>query len=106
MKKSFFAFLILLILSFNIMGATNPITSNVFKEGIYNLSDFEAILKDKIYKVQNVSTDKNAYVIIFDDNLKTLQSIILTPQSIKYDVTPLKSSYKVVIVGNGEVYFS
>ncbi|MBD7911449.1 hypothetical protein [Clostridium cibarium] len=106
MKKLILKFLILLILSFNLIGAAIPITSNVFKEGIYNLSDFEAILKDKIYKVQNVSTDKSSYIIIFDSNLKTLQSIMLDPHSIKYDVTPLKSSYKVVIAGDGEIYFS
>lgn len=106
MKKFISKILISLFLSFNLIGAATPITSNVFTEGVYNLSDFEATLKDKIYKVQNVSTDKNAYIIVFDNNLIPLQSIMLNPQSIKYDIAPLKSSYKIVIAGDGEVYFS
>ncbi|MFT8351568.1 hypothetical protein [Clostridium saccharoperbutylacetonicum] len=103
MKKIIFVFL---ILSFVIIGATTPITTNVFKEGIYNLSDFEALLTDKIYEVQNVSTNKSSLVIVLDNNLTTLQSIKLNPKSIKYDLTPLKSNYKIIVLGDGDVYIS
>lgn len=106
MKKFISVFFILLFLSFTITGATISITSNVFREGVYNLIDYEAILTDKIYEIQNVSTNKSAYIIVFDNNLVILQSIKLDPQSIKYDLTPLKSSYKIVIVGDGDVYIS
>lgn len=106
MKKFISMAIILLFLFSNIIGATPSITSNVFKEGVYNLSDFEAILKDKIYEIQNVSTSKSAYVIVLDNNLVTLQSIRLDPQSIKYNLMPLKSNYKIIIAGDGDVYIS
>jgi hypothetical protein len=81
-------------------------TTNVFKEGVYNLTDFKGLLQDKIYGVQNVSLDKIAYIIILDNNFVILQSIELIPQSIKYILAPLKSNYKVVIIGDGDVYIA
>lgn len=109
MKRSILAFFILLFLSFTIIGSTTPpnsLTSNVFNEGIYKLSSYEAVLKDKIYKIENISTDKSSYVTIYDDNFMPLQSIKLQPRSIKYDLTPLKSNYTIVVVGDGDIYFS
>ncbi|EHJ00452.1 hypothetical protein CDLVIII_3909 [Clostridium sp. DL-VIII] len=109
MKRFILSFFIVLFLSFTIIGSTttpNPLTSNVFKEGIYKLNTYESILKDKMYKAENVSTDKSSYLTIYDDNFMPLQSIRLQPQSIKYDLTPLKANYTMVIVGDGDIYFS
>ena len=109
MKKFISVFFILLFLSFTIIGPTtppNPLTSNVFNEGIYKLSSYEVVLKDRIYKIENISKDKSSYVTIYDDDFTPLQSIKLQPQSIKYNLTPLKSNYTLVIVGDGDIYFS
>lgn len=81
-------------------------TTNIFKEGVYNLTDFAGLLQNKIYGVQNISQNKIAYIIIFDYNFVILQSIELAPQCIKYTLTPLKYNYKVVIIGDGDVYIS
>lgn len=81
-------------------------TTNVFNEGIYNLNDFGALLQNKIYEAQNVSQNKIAYIIIFDENFVILQSIKLIPKCIKYTLAPLKSSYRVIIIGDGDVCIS
>lgn len=81
-------------------------TTNVFKEGIYNLNSYGAFLQNKIYGVQNISKDKTSYIIIFDYNFVTLQSIKLAPLCTRYTLNPLKSSYKIVIIGDGDIYIS
>lgn len=81
-------------------------TTNVFKEWVYNLADFEWLLQNKIYGFQNISQNKIVYIIIFDYSFVILQSIELVPQSIKYILAPLKYNYKVVIIGNGDIYIS
>jgi hypothetical protein len=80
--------------------------TNVFKEGIYNLTDLEAFLENSLYEAQNISQDKIAHIIIFDEDYTLIQSIKLTPNFHKYTLASLKSSYKVVIIGDGDVYIS
>ena len=80
--------------------------TNVFKEGIYNLTDLGAFLENSFYEAQNISQDKIAHIIIFDEDYTLIQSIKLNPNCPKYTLTSLKSTYKVVIIGDGDVYIS
>lgn len=80
--------------------------TNVFKEGIYNLTDLGTFLENSFYEAQNISLDKIAHIIIFDEDYTLIQSIKLNPNCPKYTLASLKSSYKVVIIGDGDVYIS
>jgi len=105
MKKLTMLLLIIICLSFNIFRATPAFAVNIFKEGVYKAADFNFSSNDT-YSVQNVSANKNVYVLIFDENQLGIQSIRLDPQSSKYNLLPLKPNYRIVIVGNGEVFIS
>ncbi|OOM68609.1 hypothetical protein [Clostridium sp. BL-8] len=80
--------------------------TNIFKEGIYNLTDLGAFLENSLYEAQNVSQNKIANVLIFDEDYTLIQSIKLNPNCPKYTLASLKSTYKVVIIGDGDVYIS
>lgn len=105
MKKITMLLLILICLSFNIIKATPTFAANVFKEGIYNAADFNFSPND-VYNVQNVSANSNVFVLLFDENQLVIQSIRLDPQSSKYNLLPLKPNYRILIVGNGEVFIA
>jgi hypothetical protein len=105
MKKLTMLLLILIFLSFNIIRATPVFAVNVFKEGIYKAADFNFSPND-VYNVQNVSPNSSVYVLLFDENQLGIQSIRLDPQSSKYNLLPLKPDYRIVIVGNGEVFIA
>ncbi|MBL4930807.1 hypothetical protein [Clostridium paridis] len=82
----------------------SAITTNTFKEGVYKVSDFN-FSPNNIYYVQNVSS-KSIYIAIYDENQHRIQCIQLEPNSDKYKLTPLKETYKLMIVGDGMVYIS
>lgn len=107
MRKFFcrLLFFLFLFLLFNIIRVTPVFANNLFKEGIYSLSDFNSSVNN-IYSVQNISSDNIAYLLVFDENQVPLQTIKLEPKSSKYTLVPLSSDYKIVIVGNGEVFIS
>lgn len=102
MKKYTVLFLILICLSFNILIATPVFAVINFKEGIYQLSDFN-ISPNNRYTIKNISTSNSVYVILFDDNQRQLQSMTLSPKSEKYNLLDLKPNYRIAIIGNGEV---
>lgn len=107
MKKFTVSLLFFLCLSFNMIGVTRsvaaPTTANTFSEGVYKLSDFN-ISTDNLYSVQNVSSTDSVYLLLFDEDRLSIQSIRLEPSSAKYNLLPLKPNYRLVIVGNGNVY--
>ena|SRR5471030_243105 len=105
MKKLTMSLLILICLSFNMINATSVFAVNVFKEGVYKAADFNFSLNDT-YNVQNVSAKNSVYLLLFDENQLILQAIRLDPQSSKYNLLPLKPNYRIVIVGNGEVFIA
>jgi hypothetical protein len=105
MKKFFVSFLILLITSFNSINSINAYAANTFKEGIYKAADFN-FSPSNIYSVQNISERNDVYLQLFDENQIIIQAIRLTPKSEKFNLISLKPSYRIVIVGNGEVYIS
>ena len=104
MKRFITIFLVFLSLSFNIIKVV-PATTNYFKEGVYKAADLNVSLNN-IYKIQNVSATNTVYIILFDENQLVIQSVRLEPNSLKYNLLPLKPEYRIVIIGNGEVYIS
>lgn len=106
MRKFIATLLMLLCLLSTIIGAVPRPTTNVFKEGVYRLSSLENLPISKIFYVQNVSLDKEAYLVVYDNNFVALQALKLEPQSAKYNLVPLKSDYRIVLVGDGEIYLS
>jgi len=106
MKKIIATSLISLCLLSTIIGAVPRPTTNIFKEGVYRLTNLEGILNSKVFYAQNISSDKDAYLFIYDSNFLALQSLKLEPKSIKYNLVPLKSDYKIILIGDGEIYLS
>jgi len=105
MKKFTILLSILLCLSFNIIRVTPLAAATSFKEGVYNAVDFNFTPNNE-YKIQNISPDSNVYVLLFDENQLAIQTFRLDPNSGSYNLLPLKPSYRIVIVGNGEVSIS
>jgi len=105
MKKHTILFLIFLCLSFNMISATPVFADTNFNEGVYKASDFK-FSSDNLYYIQNMSPSDNVFVLIFDENQLQIQSIRLGPKSLKYNLLPLKPDYRIVIVGNGNVFIS
>lgn len=106
MRRFIKVFLIVLCLSFNIVTSKSAFAvSNVFKQGIYTLSDLN-MSKSGIFTIQNVSTADKMYLYILDENLVIVESIRLLPSIQKLDTVPLKSSYTILVVGKGQVYLS
>ena len=103
MKKFILLFLISIFLLFNLTLSTSA--ANIFKEGVYKAADFN-FSENNVYKIQNISSEHSVYVLIYDDNQLGIQSIRLEPNSAKYNLRPLKTNYRIVIVGNGEVFIS
>lgn len=106
MRRFIKVFLIILCLSFNIVTSKSAFAvSNVFKQGIYTLADFN-VSDTGIFTIQNVSTTEGMYLFIFDENQVTMSSLRLVPSIQKLDTIPIKSNYTILIVGKGEVYIS
>lgn len=106
MRKFIAAFLILLCLLSSMIGAIPRPTTNVFKEGVYRLSNLKNLPISKVFYVQNISPDKEAYLIVYDNSFVALQALKLEAQSIKYNLVPLKSDYRIALIGDGEIYIS
>lgn len=101
MKNFILIFLISIFLFLNI--TTYGFAANIFKEGVYKAEDFN-FSTESTYSVQNVSSNNEVYLLLFDENQLQIQSIRLNPQSAKYNLLPLKPDYRIVIVGNGDVF--
>ena len=102
MKKFTIILLILICLFLNIFKVIPAFASTSFKEGIYQLSNFN-ISQGNNYTIQNISPNDSIYMILFDENQRQLQAINLSPKSINYTLIPLQPNYRIVIIGNGEV---
>lgn len=102
MKKFTAIFLILVCLFFNIFISSSASAASTFGEGVYQLSNLNITPKNR-YTIQNISPDNSVYVVLFDENQLQIQSIYLSPKSQNYSLLPLEPSYRIVIVGKGEV---
>lgn len=105
MKKIVIVFLISVCLLFNVSKMTYAVTANIFKEGVYKVSDFN-LSTSSMYNVQNTSQNNSVFVIVFDGNQLQLQTIRLQPNSDKYNLIPLEKDYRLIIIGDGQVYIS
>lgn len=105
MKKIVTIFLVLLGLFFNAMIMPTVLADNLFNEGVYKSEDFN-FSPNNAYTIQNVSSTDSVYIILFDENQLGIQAMRLEPKSGKYNLLPLKPDYRIVIVGNGQVYIS
>ena len=101
MKKFIILFLISIFFLFNLTFPTFAV--NIFKEGVYKTADFN-FSSNNTHIVQNVSSTNSVYILLFDENQLQLQAIRLEPKSEKYNLLPLKPEYRIVIIGNGEVF--
>jgi hypothetical protein len=103
MKKFIIFLLTLIYLSFNISITTPAAIGNIFKEGVYKLSDFK-FSPNNLYNIQNVSPTGSVFVAIFDENQVVLQTIKLGPKSSKYNLLPLNPTDRIMIIGDGAVF--
>lgn len=92
--------LVCVLLSSFVLIPTFAVTS--FKEGVYQLSNLNITPKNR-YTIQNISPDNSAYIALFDEEQHQIQSIHLPPKSENYSLIPLEPSYRIVIIGKGEV---
>lgn len=104
MKKLITLF-ISILLSFNIITSSPKAETLSFKEGIYQLSDFN-ISESNTYNIQNISPSDTMYIIIFDENQHEIQSIHLSPKSLSFRLVPLQPNYRIALIGQGEVIIS
>ncbi|NRT77860.1 hypothetical protein [Clostridium beijerinckii] len=106
MKNIISLLLVLLCFSPNIALAA-PTPSNIYNQGVYTPNDLKNFaINTNTYNVQNVSSDKDAYIVIFDKNFRAVQALYLSPNSQKYNLIPFKSDYRITIIGDGDVYIS
>lgn len=102
MKKNIAVILILVCLFFNSLALIPTFAATTFKEGVYQLSNLNVTPKNR-YTIQNVSPNNSAYIALFDEEQRQIQSIHLPPKSENYSLIPLEPSYRIVIIGKGEV---
>ena len=102
MKKNIAATLILVCLFFNSLALIPTFAATIFKEGVYQLSNLNITQKNR-YTIQNISPDNSVYIALFDEEQRQIQSIHLPPKSENYSLIPLEPSYRIVVVGKGEV---
>ncbi|AQR91757.1 hypothetical protein [Clostridium saccharobutylicum] len=102
MKKKFVATLTLVCLLLNSFALIPTFAATTFKEGVYQLSSLNITPKNR-YTIQNISPDNSVYISLFDEEQRQIQSIHLPPKSENYSLIPLEPTYRIVIIGKGEV---
>lgn len=105
MKKFTTLLLVSIFLSLNIITTSPKSEVLSFKEGIYQLSDFN-ISESNTYTIQNISPSDTMYMIIFNENQHEIQSIHLSPNSLSFRLLPLQPNYRIALIGRGEVVIS
>ena len=105
MKRFIAILLIALSLPFTIINAEPKDITKTFTEGVYDVNTLDIPLNELRY-VQNVSDKDVAYFIIFSEDETLLQSVMLIPNSSKYELIPLDPNYTIVVIGKGTVTLS
>lgn len=105
MKRFISALSIFLILLITINTVNVAAYPESFSQGFYSVKDLH-LMENVNYAVQNISPNYDAYLIIFDDQERTNESVRLGPHSQKHILLPVKYNYKILIIGNGELTFS
>ncbi|MZK51395.1 hypothetical protein [Clostridium beijerinckii] len=102
MKRNISVILILICLFFNSLALIPTFAATTFKEGIYQLSNLNVAQKNR-YTIQNVSPSDSVYIALFDEDQRQIQSIYLPPKSANYSLLVLEPSYRIAVIGKGEV---
>ena len=103
MRRFTIFFLIFLSMLFN---TTIPASAkNVFREGMYQLSDLNPS-EDNLYSVQNISSLNDMFVQVYDESRVVQQMLRVPPSTRKFNLVELKANYRIVVIGQGEVYIS
>ncbi|EKQ54878.1 MULTISPECIES: hypothetical protein [Clostridium] len=76
-----------------------------YSQGIYSVRDLN-LSPNMSPKVENISQNATATIIIFDSNQLMHQAFRLKPQSQKYNLLPIDYDYTFVIIGSGKLIFS
>lgn len=105
MKKLIPITLICILLNFNIAKANPQVITSILNEGVYNANNITDSL-GKITYIQNISANNMLYFAVLDENNSMVQTIKLKPNSHKYMLTDLEPNYKVILLGDGEAFFS
>lgn len=105
MKKFVIILLVFLSLSQIPINAVIQFAEPPLKEGVYRVNNFTTPLNEINY-IENTSKTDDVYFVVFDENDTLIQSVKLPPNSPKHKISPLDSSYRVVIIGNGTILFS
>ena len=105
MKKLFSILLMVLCLNINTVKAAPLITSNILKQGVYEV---DAVIRalDNIETVQNISSDNSIYFILLNEKETVIQAIKMECNSAKYNLHKLEPNYKIILVGKGTAFFS
>lgn len=76
-----------------------------YSQGIYTQKELN-LSPNASHTIQNNSSDKYAFVIIFDTNQIVQQTIQLEPNSEKYQLETLLPEFLLVIIGESEIIIS
>lgn len=101
-KKTSSIFLCFILTLFFVPTIAN---AEILKKGFHKVIEVNTS-PDATYTVQNTSFNERIYMLIFDAQATPLQGIRLKPQSVKYNLVPLKPGYKIVLIGDGEINIS
>lgn len=106
MKKYIIVATVCLCLFLNlIVVKANAEDCRKFTEGIYKATELE-LSKNQVYDMVNLSKTEEGYITILDENLITVGAVRLEPYSPQVATPPIKPSYRLVIVGKGEICIS
>lgn len=105
MKKFSTLFLIFLCLFCSTIKTAPLASTNTYKEGVYRIKTLD-LTKTNSYSIQNVSSKDSVLVMIFDERQVPVQTLRLGSNSEKYKLLPLETTYRLVIIGDGEVFIS
>ena len=102
MKRYTILFLTFIYLSFNIIKVIPAATIDTFSEGVYTETDLK-MLPNNIYSIENISASNRIFLLVFDEKQRIIQSMLLEPKSPKYNLLPIKTNYRIALIGKGNV---
>lgn len=102
LKRFSITFLILWSLLFTTFFVCPLANSKPLSQGIYPSEQLN-LSPNKIYNVQNISSNEYVVLLISDTNEIVYESIQLEPLSKNYSFQPPFTSYLVTVIGKGEV---
>lgn len=103
--KKFITILLILLCFSSGLALAQPTPTNIYKQGIYTPQDLKNFaINTNTYNIQNVSTTKDVYIAVLNKDFLVVQGLYLPANSNRFNLVPLKSDYRVAIIGDGDVY--